>query len=276
MAVRGTGSNSQRTRDHAYGDLVSNADDVREYLTTRRSRITPERAGLLRDRLKQLGVLARLDINRSQETQGGSGRSPDVKVQQNDTQVLVAICRGIVHAEAAAREVVPGLISVHVDPTDLYFTLDPSRFAADSEEFPVYGLRRMTLAPFVDYYWGSKYNALDQFVRKGLSFLPAGALVALSARTIFQPGAARAAIGIALASSAVMQVGRYFLSSYLPSVTDVLIACAAAWLAFRFTQYLRSILWAETVFTTLRASPMPLLHFITPWRNAGPARQSDV
>jgi beta-glucosidase len=41
-------------------------------------------------------------------------------------QVLVAICQGIVQSEAAVRAVVPDLVSVHVDPTDLYFTLDPS------------------------------------------------------------------------------------------------------------------------------------------------------
>jgi hypothetical protein len=51
----------------------------------------PQKAGTLRDRLKQLGVLARLDINRAQETQGGQGRSPDAKVQQNDTQFLVSL-----------------------------------------------------------------------------------------------------------------------------------------------------------------------------------------
>jgi beta-glucosidase len=41
-------------------------------------------------------------------------------------RVLVAICRGIVLAEAAVREVVPELVSVHVDPTDLYSSQDPS------------------------------------------------------------------------------------------------------------------------------------------------------
>ena len=57
MAVRGTGSNSQRTGDRAYGDLMSNADEVREFLTTRRSRITPERAGLPRyGRLRRVPV----------------------------------------------------------------------------------------------------------------------------------------------------------------------------------------------------------------------------
>jgi beta-glucosidase/6-phospho-beta-glucosidase/beta-galactosidase len=40
--------------------------------------------------------------------------------------VLLAICRGIVEAERAIRDVVPELVSVHVDPTDLYFTEDPS------------------------------------------------------------------------------------------------------------------------------------------------------
>jgi beta-glucosidase len=41
-------------------------------------------------------------------------------------RVLLAICRGIVQTEQAAREVVPELVSVHVDPTDLYSTLDPA------------------------------------------------------------------------------------------------------------------------------------------------------
>ena len=51
----------------------------------------PAQAGMLRDRFKQLGVLARLDINRSQEAQGGSGKPQDAKVLQNDTQFLVSI-----------------------------------------------------------------------------------------------------------------------------------------------------------------------------------------
>jgi len=53
--------------------------------------VAPDVAGPLRDRLKQLGVVARLDINRAQETQGGSGKPQDVKVQRNDTQVLLSL-----------------------------------------------------------------------------------------------------------------------------------------------------------------------------------------
>jgi len=53
--------------------------------------VAPAKAGTVRDRFKQLGVLARLDINRSQETQSGSGKPQDAKVQQNDTQFLVSL-----------------------------------------------------------------------------------------------------------------------------------------------------------------------------------------
>jgi beta-glucosidase/6-phospho-beta-glucosidase/beta-galactosidase len=41
-------------------------------------------------------------------------------------QVLLAICRGIVETEAAVRAVIPDFVSLHVDPTDLYVTDDPS------------------------------------------------------------------------------------------------------------------------------------------------------
>jgi hypothetical protein len=53
--------------------------------------VAPEQAGTLRDRLKQLGIVARLDINRAQETQGGSGKVQDAKVQRNDTQILLSL-----------------------------------------------------------------------------------------------------------------------------------------------------------------------------------------
>jgi hypothetical protein len=53
--------------------------------------VAPDKAGALRDRLKQLGVLARLDVNRTQEQQGGTGRPQDAKIQQNDTQLTISI-----------------------------------------------------------------------------------------------------------------------------------------------------------------------------------------
>jgi hypothetical protein len=53
--------------------------------------VAPTRAGALRDLLKQLGAMARLDISRSQEAQGGTGRPQDAKLQQNDTLFLVSI-----------------------------------------------------------------------------------------------------------------------------------------------------------------------------------------
>jgi hypothetical protein len=65
--------------------------DQGQFNATIQFEVAPSRAGALRDRFKQLGVMARLDINRSQEPQGGSGRPQDAKVQQNDTQVSLSL-----------------------------------------------------------------------------------------------------------------------------------------------------------------------------------------
>jgi hypothetical protein len=52
--------------------------------------VTPDAAGPLRDRFKQLGNVARLDIDRVQETEGGSGKVAELlKVRQKDTQVFL-------------------------------------------------------------------------------------------------------------------------------------------------------------------------------------------
>jgi hypothetical protein len=62
MADRGTGSNSQRTRDRGIR-ATSNAAEIRESLTTRRSRITPETAGLpLYGRIRRVPGLRRDDV----------------------------------------------------------------------------------------------------------------------------------------------------------------------------------------------------------------------
>jgi hypothetical protein len=53
--------------------------------------VAPEQAGPLRDRFRQLGVVARLDINRVQETKGGTGRPQEIKLQRNDTQVYLSL-----------------------------------------------------------------------------------------------------------------------------------------------------------------------------------------
>jgi VanZ family protein len=126
------------------------------------------------------------------------------------------------------------------------FTADPSRFETDRHSFHLYGFRRLTLAPFADYYWGSKYNALDQFARKALSFVPLGILGALSLQNLYKRRAAAWMLLTAFAIALVLEGGRYFLPSRSPSTTDVLIACAGAWLGFWLTRRFRVVLWAET------------------------------
>lgn len=53
--------------------------------------VAPESAGPVRDRLKQLGVVARLEIDRLQTTEGGSGRPLEAKLKRNDTQFMISL-----------------------------------------------------------------------------------------------------------------------------------------------------------------------------------------
>lgn len=65
--------------------------------------VAPDAAGPLRDRLKQLGNAARLDVERIQQTEGGSGKVGDIKVKRNDTQIFLSIYN---LANVAPRETV--------------------------------------------------------------------------------------------------------------------------------------------------------------------------
>jgi hypothetical protein len=51
--------------------------------------VAPEAAGPLRDRLKQLGTVARFDLSRLEETEGGAGKPTDGKTKRSDTRFQV-------------------------------------------------------------------------------------------------------------------------------------------------------------------------------------------
>jgi hypothetical protein len=65
--------------------------------------VAPDAGGPLRDRLKQLGTLARLDVDRLQQEEGGTGRPGDAKVKERDTVFLVSFYN---LANVAPRETV--------------------------------------------------------------------------------------------------------------------------------------------------------------------------
>jgi VanZ family protein len=135
------------------------------------------------------------------------------------------------------------VIYLYWQPFD--FTADPARFTTDPDDFSRYGFRRLVLAPFADCYWSSKYNALDLFVRKALLFMPLGVFAALSQHDVYRHGLAVRLLLTTLAVAAVLEGGRYFLPSHSPSVTDLLLACAGAWLGYRLTQHIRATFWAD-------------------------------
>ena len=51
--------------------------------------VAPDAAGPLRDRLKQLGAVARFDISRQEESEGGAGKPIDGKIKRSDTRFHV-------------------------------------------------------------------------------------------------------------------------------------------------------------------------------------------
>ena len=142
------------------------------------------------------------------------------------------------------------------------FTADPTRLGGSSDEASAVGVRYITWAPFVDYYWNSKYGALDQFIFKGLSFFPLGALLAMSSREIYGPGTIRRVVLPVAAAAFVVEAGRYFLPNHFPSVTDVLIQAAGAWIGFTMTRLIRAVVWAEAKVYGWLPPLSPPLHFI--------------
>jgi hypothetical protein len=53
--------------------------------------VAPQEAGPTRDRLKQLGTVAQLEVNRVEETEGGTGKPRDGKVKRSDSQFTVSM-----------------------------------------------------------------------------------------------------------------------------------------------------------------------------------------
>ena len=53
--------------------------------------VNPDNAGPLTDRLKQIGKMARLDIERKQTTQGGTGAPAGIKLDRKDTRFLISL-----------------------------------------------------------------------------------------------------------------------------------------------------------------------------------------
>jgi VanZ family protein len=128
----------------------------------------------------------------------------------------------------------------------LHFSRHATDFSKDVEGLPLIGIRRMALAPFVEYYWGSKYEALQQWALKAFTFVPLGILLTLGPRgkvlrTKWQ------VFGCALAIAGMIQLGRYFLPTRTPSLTDSLIEAAGAVAAFSLSCYVLDLMGRDWV-----------------------------
>jgi VanZ family protein len=99
----------------------------------------------------------------------------------------------------------------------------------------------MSWAPFVDYYWGSRYQALDQFARRSLSFAPLGVLLALAFGSRERRGLV-ITVGAALLLGVIVEFGQYFIPERHPSVTDLLIQVFGAWLGYNLARHVIHVL----------------------------------
>lgn len=130
-------------------------------------------------------------------------------------------------------------------PWPISFSTDAMQFASESHHDCMIGFRRLSIAPFADYYWGSKYNLLDQFVRKALSFIPLGVLAGIMVKDPFRRSASAIVLATALGFATFLEAGRYFMPDRVPSTTDILIMTVGAWLGFLLTRRIRGALWAD-------------------------------
>jgi glycopeptide antibiotics resistance protein len=130
------------------------------------------------------------------------------------------------------------------------FTTDPARFAdtdgfLTDENTSVYAWRRMAWAPLADYYWGSKYNAIDQFLQKSLSFAPLGIIMAFALRRGERPSGSPLVVFVALVVSLAIEAGQFFIPARHPSTTDLLIESFGAWLGFAAARHVAAALRAD-------------------------------
>lgn len=130
-------------------------------------------------------------------------------------------------------------------PWPISFSTDPMQYVSESHNHRLLGFRRLSIAPFADYYWGSKYNLLDQFVRKALSFIPLGVLAGIMVKNPYSRSTSAIVLATALGFATFLEAGRYFMPDRVPSTTDILIMTVGAWLGFLLTRRIRGALWAD-------------------------------
>jgi VanZ family protein len=124
------------------------------------------------------------------------------------------------------------------------FTTNPAAFAPEEQPSRT-GLQRMSWIPLAEYYWGSKYQLIDQSADKFLAFVPLGLLAGLGLRGFRHGLAALLVVGVALAIAFVIEIGQCYLPERSAGLTDVLIESLGAGLGWLVTQQIRAIVLAE-------------------------------
>ena len=77
---------------------------------------SPTASGPVRDQLKQLGNVARLEIDRLQQTEGGSGKPQDAKSKKNDAQFIVSLYNPRSKRRTAQLDTALGILATRRPP----------------------------------------------------------------------------------------------------------------------------------------------------------------
>jgi len=99
-----------------------------------------------------------------------------------------------------------------------------------------FGFQRWSWAPFVNYYWLSRYMAFDLVVKRLVFFAPLGVLTAIlfaHRSRIGQP----VCLVIALTIGLIIELGQCFIPERHPGMTDLCIHIVGAWLGFAFASH---------------------------------------
>jgi glycopeptide antibiotics resistance protein len=92
--------------------------------------------------------------------------------------------------------------------------------------------------PFVDYWGGNYFNAMDQIVSRLALYMPAGMILPLAMGwKTTKATAIRVVLTVAVWAVAV-EIGQALLPSRYPSLTDVLVESLGAWLGYLCAQRL--------------------------------------
>jgi VanZ family protein len=111
-----------------------------------------------------------------------------------------------------------------------YASWEPFDFRLSWSE-ALHRLGQVSVVPFADYHVDTEYHTFEQALKKGLLYVPLGAIAACSAGRA-RRGLVVGVLALSATVALVFEVGQAFQPTRYPSLTDVLLEASSAGLSF--------------------------------------------